>query len=240
MAARGAERGDGTSATLAPGLSLARGHLTHQRRFRCSFGSGTRTPRGCSSLESDGQGTRSVQDGRGPFSGAQQRLTSGPRDQLRRELTRLCPVRPGCPHLPWAMRVRCRSQSPGNGVPLQQAQRRCARDLTLPSESLRVALIRHAAISRRWPEGSSADQEAALAASSSCRATADNGRTIYSIGISKRAMMPGSPPRELLGIGIASRHPCISVFGVGDDVREAPGTDREDLSGFFRGVAERV
>jgi hypothetical protein len=30
------------------------------------------------------------------------------------------------------------------------------------------------------------------------------------------------------------------VFGVGDDVREAPGTDREDLSGFFGGVAERV
>ena len=30
------------------------------------------------------------------------------------------------------------------------------------------------------------------------------------------------------------------MFGVGDDVREAPGTDREDLSGFFGGVAERV
>lgn len=28
--------------------------------------------------------------------------------------------------------------------------------------------------------------------------------------------------REELGIGIASRHPCISVFGIGDDVREAP------------------
>src|SRR5256714_4082234 len=46
--------------------------------------------------------------------------------------------------------------------------------------------------------------------------------------------------REQLGIGIASRHPCISVFGVGDDVREAPGTDREDLSGFVAWVAERV
>jgi hypothetical protein len=46
--------------------------------------------------------------------------------------------------------------------------------------------------------------------------------------------------REQLGIGIASRHPCLSVFGVGDDVREAPGTDREDLSGLFGGVAERV
>ena len=40
------------------------------------------------------------------------------------------------------------------------------------------------------PEG---DEEAALAASSSCRATAEDG-LIYSIGISKRAMMPGSPP----------------------------------------------
>ena len=46
--------------------------------------------------------------------------------------------------------------------------------------------------------------------------------------------------REQLGIGVASRHPRIYVFGVGDDVREAPGTDREDLSGFLGGVAERV
>src|SRR5262245_3774914 len=46
--------------------------------------------------------------------------------------------------------------------------------------------------------------------------------------------------REQLRVGIASRHPCISVFGVGDDVREAPGTDREDPSGFLAGVAERV
>src|SRR5687767_5825753 len=30
------------------------------------------------------------------------------------------------------------------------------------------------------------------------------------------------------------------MLRVGDDVREAPGTDREDPSGFFGGVAERV
>ena len=52
--------------------------------------------------------------------------------------------------------------------------------------------------------------------------------------------MPGSPPRASSSVGIASRYPCISVFGVGDDVREAPGTDRKDPSGFFGGVAERV
>src|SRR5215204_4897724 len=46
--------------------------------------------------------------------------------------------------------------------------------------------------------------------------------------------------RDQLGVGIAGRNPCISVFGVGDDVGEAPGADREDPSGFFVGVAERV
>ena len=46
--------------------------------------------------------------------------------------------------------------------------------------------------------------------------------------------------REQLGIGIAGRHPRISVFRVGDDVGEAPGTDREDLSRFCGRVAERV
>jgi hypothetical protein len=46
--------------------------------------------------------------------------------------------------------------------------------------------------------------------------------------------------REQLGIGIAGRHPCVSVLGIGDHVGEAPGADREDLSGFLRRVAERV
>ena len=87
---------------------------------------------------------------------------SGPRDQLRRELTRLCPVRPGRPHLPWAMRVRCRSRSPrqrrtpaAGGACAGSTALRERLDFACPA-SLSVALIRHAAISRRWPEGSSA------------------------------------------------------------------------------------
>jgi hypothetical protein len=86
-------------------------------------------------------------------------LTSPARTQLglflgRRELTRLCPVRPGCPPLPWAMRVRCRSQSPDNGAPLSQAgparaRRDCARDSMGWVESIR-SLIRHAASRRRY------------------------------------------------------------------------------------------
>jgi hypothetical protein len=84
-------------------------------------------------------------------------------------------------------------------------------------------------------------EEAALAASSSCRATADRRPTDlldWDLEASDDAGVAAS--RELLGIGIASRHPCISLLGVGDDVREAPGTDREDLGRFFGGVAERV
>jgi hypothetical protein len=46
--------------------------------------------------------------------------------------------------------------------------------------------------------------------------------------------------RDELGIGIARCHPRISLLRVGDDVREATGTDREDPSGLFTGVAERV
>src|SRR5262245_6371975 len=46
--------------------------------------------------------------------------------------------------------------------------------------------------------------------------------------------------REEVGIGIAGRHPRLSVFGIGDHVGEAPSTDREDLSRFIRRVADRV
>src|SRR5262245_13621686 len=46
--------------------------------------------------------------------------------------------------------------------------------------------------------------------------------------------------REEVGIGIAGRHPRVSVFGIGDHVREAPRTDREDLDRLIRRVAERV
>src|SRR5262245_14407511 len=46
--------------------------------------------------------------------------------------------------------------------------------------------------------------------------------------------------REEVGIGIASRHPRVSVFGIGDHVGEAPGTDPEDRYGFVGRVAECV
>src|SRR6185437_13838451 len=41
-------------------------------------------------------------------------------------------------------------------------------------------------------------------------------------------------------IGIARRHPCVPVLGVGDNVGEAAGADGEDLSGLVARVAERV
>ena len=84
-------------------------------------------------------------------------------------------------------------------------------------------------------------EEAALAASSSCRAAVGkrpNDLLDRDLEASDDAGV--AAPREELWIGITSRDPCISVFGVGDDIREAPGTRREDLSGLFGGVAERV
>ena len=45
---------------------------------------------------------------------------------------------------------------------------------------------------------------------------------------------------EEVGIGIAGCHPRVAVLGVGDDVGEAPGTDREDLNRLIRRVAECV
>ena len=83
--------------------------------------------------------------------------------------------------------------------------------------------------------------EEAARAASSCRATADrrpNDLLDRNLEASDDAGIAAS--REQLGIGIASRHPCISLLGVGDDVRVAPGTDREELGGFLGGVAERV
>src|SRR5262245_62170669 len=64
-------------------------------------------------------------------------------------------------------------------------------------------------------------------------------------GLLDRDLEPGddagiAPLCDEVGVGIAGRHPCVSVFGVGDHVREAPGTDREKLDGLIGRVAERV
>src|SRR5215210_9508214 len=85
-------------------------------------------------------------------------------------------------------------------------------------------------------EFESADGSARAAASDNV----DHGRRLLD-----RDLEPGddagvAASREELGIGIPSCHPCVTVLGVGDDVREAAGTDREKLDGFFSGVAERV
>src|SRR5215475_12686634 len=64
-------------------------------------------------------------------------------------------------------------------------------------------------------------------------------------GLLDRDLDPGDDARiaalrEEVGIGIAGRHPRVSVFGIRDHVREAPRTDREDLDRFIGRVAERV
>ena len=64
---------------------------------------------------------------------------------------------------------------------------------------------------------------------------------VYSTGISNLAMMPGSPPwARSSGSGSRVGRPRVSLLGIGDDVREAPGAHREDLRGLSGGVAERV
>src|SRR5215211_1885671 len=84
-------------------------------------------------------------------------------------------------------------------------------------------------------------EEAARAASSSCRATdEERPKDLLDRDLEASDDAGVAASREQLGIGIASRHPCVSVLGVGDDVREASGADREELSGLFGGVAEGV
>src|SRR5215213_9787589 len=84
-------------------------------------------------------------------------------------------------------------------------------------------------------------EEAARAASSSCRATdEERPKDLLDRDLEASDDAGVAASREQLGIGIASRHPCVSVLGVGDDVREAPGADRKDSSGFLGGIAERV
>src|SRR3954454_5804903 len=46
--------------------------------------------------------------------------------------------------------------------------------------------------------------------------------------------------REELGIRVTSRHPCIALLRVGDDIRKAPGTDREEPNDVIARVAEGV
>jgi hypothetical protein len=41
-----------------------------------------------------------------------------------------------------------------------------------------------------------------------------------------------------LAMGIPGRDPRIAVFGIGDDVREAPGTQRKQPNGFVGRIAE--
>src|SRR5579859_2849237 len=84
-----------------------------------------------------------------------------------------------------------------------------------------------------------AAEEAARAASSA-RATVDTAERLLDRDLEASDDSGVAASREELGIGIACGHPGISLFGVGDDVRKAPGADREDLSGFPGGVAERV
>src|SRR5689334_14990937 len=71
------------------------------------------------------------------------------------------------------------------------------------------------------------------------------GRVTAFEGLLDRDLEPGDDAgiaalRKEVWIGIASRHPRVSVFGIGDHVGEAPGTDRENPDGFISGVAECV
>src|SRR5262249_35401437 len=67
-------------------------------------------------------------------------------------------------------------------------------------------------------------------------------RPLSQFGLFDRNVEAGDNARIAFGlaVGIPSRDPRVAVFGIGDDVGEAPGAHREQPNWFVSRIAERV